>query len=525
MGTGRGLGCEPLRDNRNVAEPPVADSICTLGYSAIGGGQVSGLRSGEVFAGYQIERVLGHGGMGTVYLARHPRLPRLTALKLLNPEMFADTEIRSRFEREADLAAQLEHPNIVSVYDRGVEDTVPWIAMRYVAGTDAASLGIVDPERAMRIVTGIGAALDHAHRRGVLHRDIKPANILLDQPGSGEPERVLLTDFGIARSHDMRGLTRTGTFTATLAYASPEQLASLPLDHRCDQYSLACTLFTLLTGDPPFTASNPVALIDAQMRQPPPPLSSRRPDLPGHLDAVLARALAKRPEARFASCADFATAAAEALRTRGAPTVVAAPTPIMARPPVPVWPQHAPADQFMPPNQSRAAYHPSTPQRRPRRSWPVVLGVLLLGLVGIGATFAGLEIWDRLAYGPAAIEAALPAELRQASSCSVAKYGGLTCKITGGDAMLVSGTRTGELTFHGTIQRAPAQHVDNIRRGISVYVGELIDQGDTVARIPSNAANTGVYWSNADSGLAISADGFKDVEAARTFLALSGLIN
>ncbi|GEM33185.1 hypothetical protein NN3_41920 [Nocardia neocaledoniensis NBRC 108232] len=267
-----------------------------------------------VFAGYTIERLLGRGGMGSVYLARHPRLPRRTAMKLLNRELFFDTEIRARFEREADLVAQLEHPNIVTVYDRGVEDEQLWISMRYIDGSDAASLPPpVDAARAVRIVAETAAALDFAHSRGVLHRDVKPANILLEPVDGGE--RVYLTDFGIARLHDDKAakLTQTGTFTATLAFASPEQLSGIALDGRADQYSLACTLFRLLTGATPFEAGNPVAVIQGHLQQPPPRASALRPGLPPALDAVIARGMAKRPAERFPTCAEFAAAAARAL--------------------------------------------------------------------------------------------------------------------------------------------------------------------------------------------------------------------
>ncbi|MCP2296394.1 serine/threonine protein kinase [Nocardia amikacinitolerans] len=277
------------------------------------------LDNGAVFAGYTVERLLGRGGMGSVYLARHPRLPRWTALKLLNRELFFDTEIRARFEREADLVAQLDHPNIVTVFDRGVEGEQLWISMQYVDGVDAASLdaSALPPRRAVQIVAETAKALDFAHGKGVLHRDVKPANILLER-AEGGLERVFLTDFGIARFRDDTGkLTQTGTFTATLAFASPEQLSGAVLDHRSDQYSLACSLFRMLTGTVPFEASNPVAVIQGHMQQPPPRLGAVRPGLPPALDAVLSRALAKRPDDRFDSCAEFAEAARRALADPG----------------------------------------------------------------------------------------------------------------------------------------------------------------------------------------------------------------
>ncbi|MFE1597158.1 protein kinase [Nocardia sp. NPDC058705] len=289
---------------------------------------------GSVFAGYTIERLLGRGGMGSVYLARHPRLPRRTAMKLLNRELFFDNEIRARFEREADLVAQLDHPNIVTVYDRGVENDQLWISMRFIDGADASSLQApVDPARAVRIVAETAAALDFAHSRGVLHRDVKPANILIE-PVDGA-ERVYLTDFGIARLHNDNAvkLTQTGTFTATLAFASPEQLSGIALDGRADQYSLACTLFRLLTGTTPFDATNPVAVIQGHLQQPPPRASTLRSGITPALDAVLARAMAKRPEERFASCAEFAAAALQALSGHAVPPGFPGSAPTLTYPP------------------------------------------------------------------------------------------------------------------------------------------------------------------------------------------------
>ncbi|BDT97867.1 serine/threonine-protein kinase [Nocardia sputorum] len=332
------------------------------------------LRTGEVFAGYTIERLLGRGGMGSVYLARHPRLPRLTAMKLLNPELFDDREIRARFEREADLVARLDHPNIVTVFDRGIEGDRLWICMRYIDGTDAAALDAwtLPPQRAVQIIAETAKALDFAHSRGVLHRDVKPANILLERV-DGEQERVYLSDFGIARFRDDTGrLTQTGTFTATLAYAAPEQLSGAPLDHRADQYALACTLFRLLTGTVPFDATNPVAVIQGHLSAPPPPVSRLRPGLPVALDGVLAKAMAKHAADRFDSCGEFAAAAWQAL------TAPATWSP----PPAPNAPPRA--DAAIPQRPARAYLGP-----RRRSRWHASVGgwiglllvVALLGLV------------------------------------------------------------------------------------------------------------------------------------------------
>ncbi|MEU1425835.1 serine/threonine-protein kinase [Nocardia sp. NPDC005746] len=272
------------------------------------------LRPGEVLAGYVIARRVGAGGSGVVYAARHPRLPRLTALKILKrDEVAEDDEVWRRFEREADIAAHFDHPNIVQIYDRGVAEDRFWISMQFVDGADAGELHHVSPDRALSIGAEIGAALDYAHGKGVLHRDVKPSNILIADPESGRPERALLTDFGIARLRDeTTKLTHTGNISATFAFASPEQVSGKPVGPRSDQYSLACTLFVLLTDQRPFTADNPLAWVHAHTQEKPRRLSELNPALPEALDDVFDRALAKDPEDRFDSCVDFACAATEA---------------------------------------------------------------------------------------------------------------------------------------------------------------------------------------------------------------------
>ncbi|HZC08949.1 MAG TPA: serine/threonine-protein kinase [Mycobacterium sp.] len=265
---------------------------------------------GELFAGFTILRVLGAGAMGTVYLAAHPRLPRQDALKVLSAELTADPQYRERFLREADLAASLSHPNILSIHDRGEYDEQFWISMDYVAGTDAGRLvrdhysGGMPLADALAIITAVGSALDYAHQRGLLHRDVKPANILLDS----QTQRIFLADFGIARRiDDISGLTETNMAVGTVSYAAPEQLKGEPLDGRADQYALACTAFHLLTGAPPYVDSNPAVVITKHCMSPAPSLGQRRPELAG-LDPALARAMAKAPADRFASCREFAAA-------------------------------------------------------------------------------------------------------------------------------------------------------------------------------------------------------------------------
>ncbi|MFD5180135.1 protein kinase [Nocardia sp. NPDC058379] len=340
---------------------------------------------GEVFAGFTIERMLGQGGMGTVYLARHPRLDRLTALKLLNRDLFADERVRARFEREADLAAGLDHPGIVTVFDRGTEGEQLWISMQYVDGIDAATVDpmALPPERAVQIIEGVADALDYAHGRGVLHRDVKPANILLARSSGGQGERVFLTDFGIARLRaDSTHLTQQGMFTATLAYASPEQMTGAELDHRSDQYSLACALYWLLTGVAPFDSPDPNEIIRGTLYLNPPPLALRRQGLPPALDAVLAAAMAKYPAARFDSCAAFAKAARQALTSNTPPSLPRPPAntptfypPAPAGPYPPQTPGYGPTPaQPIPPAPHPAWRPPHQPPAPPRAPAPPPAG-------------------------------------------------------------------------------------------------------------------------------------------------------
>ena len=272
---------------------------------------------GSEIAGFRVERVIGSGGMGTVYLVQNPTMPRRDALKVLSAEFSGGTEARARFLRPDDVESRLEHPNIVSIYRRGLtEDGQLWIAMQFVEGINAdAALqaGTMTPERAVYIVSEAAKALDYAHRQHVIHRDVKPSNLLLFRQGA--IERVLLSDFGIARALDDSAQGDTASLVATVAYAAPEVLSGMPFDHRADVYSLGCTLFRLLTGKPPFFAAGGAAdVAKAHLEQPPPPVTAHLPGLPPALDPVIARALAKDPSRRFQSAGEFAAAAAAAIR-------------------------------------------------------------------------------------------------------------------------------------------------------------------------------------------------------------------
>jgi serine/threonine-protein kinase len=272
------------------------------------------MSNGEVFAGYQILGLLGSGGMGRVYLAQHPRLPRRDALKLLPRDWSADAEYRARFNREADLASTLWHPNIVGVHDRGEDDGQLWISMDYVDGLDASRLVAERHPAGMpamhvaQIVTAVARALDSAHKRGLLHRDVKPANIMLTHLDDDGEQRILLTDFGLARDvNDDGGFTATDMNLGTVAYCAPEQLLGEDVDGRADQYALAATAYHLLTGTPLFPHPDPSVVVGHHLDSEPPTLADTRPELTG-LDPVLAVGLAKLPAERFARCSDFARA-------------------------------------------------------------------------------------------------------------------------------------------------------------------------------------------------------------------------
>ncbi len=271
-----------------------------------------GVAAGSRVAGYLLEEQVGAGGMAVVFRARDERLGRLVALKVLAPWLAADAEFRQRFLRESRVAAAVDDPHIIPVYEAGEAGGVLFIAMRYVPGSDVGTLvrreGPPSAGRAVAIISAVASALDAAHAAGLVHRDVKPANMLMDAR-AGRPDHVYLSDFGLSKpALAATALTRTGQFLGTLDYAAPEQLEGQPVDGQADQYALACAAFELLAGSPPFHREDAMAVMFAHISQPPPLLTAQRPDLPGAADQVLARALAKAPADRYATCCEFADA-------------------------------------------------------------------------------------------------------------------------------------------------------------------------------------------------------------------------
>ena len=273
------------------------------------------LTPGQHLGPFRIEVFLARGASGEVYRAADEKLGRNVALKVLPPWMSEEPRTRDRFLAEARAAAALDHPNILPVYDAGDADGTLWIAMRLADGPDLRELlrrgGPLPPERAVAILSGIAAALDAAHARGILHRDVKPANILLG--ADPESDHAYLADFGLATAAHGRGLTRTGELLGTVDYVSPEQARGEALDARSDAWSLAAVLFECLTGVPPFHRESELASLTARVEAPAPAPSSLRPHLPAALDPVLARGLALVPAERYPSAGAFLAAARAAV--------------------------------------------------------------------------------------------------------------------------------------------------------------------------------------------------------------------
>jgi hypothetical protein len=392
---------------------------------------MTGLEPGSELGGFVIEAIIGRGGMGVVYSARQLRPERTVALKVIAPEFANDPDFRARFERESQVAAQIEHPNVIPVYAADEDAGVLYIAMRFVVGTDLRAVlareGRLEPRRAATIVDQVAQALDAAHSRGLVHRDVKPSNVLLAT--SGGREHAYLTDFGLARHvAGSQSLTGTGRLVGTIDYVAPEQVRGERVDARTDVYSLGCMFFEQVTGTVPFPLPNDIAKLYAHNTQPPPVARERYAELPAALDDVLLRAMAKDPDDRFLSAGDLGRAglaAADNTRLsraeRNVASGAAAPTdvgtvealergaadlkPVVAGPMVPA--------QGAPP---AGATEPAAPGGRPpygaapsRRRWPLlagsVLAVAAIAVVAVLATTGG----GRKSRGGGAGATAIPA--------------------------------------------------------------------------------------------------------------------
>jgi serine/threonine protein kinase len=257
------------------------------------------LAPGSVIAGYEVEAVVGSGGIGVLYRARQMRLDRPVALKLVEPEIAAEPVVRERLRREARTVASLDHPNVVPLYEAGEENGTVFIATRWVDGTELGELiraeGPLEPRRAARIAAQIASALEVAHEKGLVHRDVKPSNVIVTSE-----DHVYLTDFGLTkRAGSASGFTGASAMLGTIDYVAPEQIEGGEPDPRGDVYGLACVLYETLTGASPFAGeTGGMAKMWAHLNAEPPSVREQRPDVPQALDDVIRRGLAKRPDGR-----------------------------------------------------------------------------------------------------------------------------------------------------------------------------------------------------------------------------------
>ena len=399
-----------------------------------------------MLAGYRLEALVGSGGMAVVFRARDERLDRLVALKILEPSRAAasDPAFRERFIAESRAAAKVDHPNIIPVYEADEADGVPFIAMRFVHGTDLRQVlerqGALVAERAVEYISQVASALDAAHAAGLIHRDVKPENILVDT----RTEHVYLTDFGIAKAAvPTTPLTQPGFLVGTVDYLAPEQIDGQHAGPRADQYALGCVAYQLLTGAPPFRRDEILAVMAAHLYAPPPPLTGRRPDLPGAADKVLATVMAKAPDQRYESCTDFAAALREALGVApyrsGRSVPLSAPPPRVATEPAAALPARPAA---APPPPPPPAPPRTSADRRPRalpgvRVWlpiTILAAAVALILVAVLPHLAKKSTLNSAALGTSSCGSAFPGHQGQQGGVtvrSVASAGGTRLAVGG----------------------------------------------------------------------------------------------
>jgi len=341
-------------------------------------------RIGTEIAGFRLESLLGRGGMSVVYVAEQLRLGRKVALKLLASELGWDEHFRERFVRESHIAAAIDHPNIIPIYDAGEADGLLYIAMRFVQGPDVKEIlkrdGRLGVGRTIFFIEQVASALDAAHAHDLVHRDVKPGNILVEE----STDHAYLTDFGVAKQTTARGLTSTGHFLGTVEYAAPEQIEGKPVDARTDVYALGCVLYECLTGSPPYAHGTEHAVLHAHLVDPPPSVTRSRPELPHAFDGVVATAMAKASADRFQSCGELAHSARNAAtgtghRVHSVARPQAAVETLLSRP-------DPPAEVATPAAAAAVAPLEALPDRRRRSSrawWAALTALLVAGAAAI----------------------------------------------------------------------------------------------------------------------------------------------
>jgi serine/threonine protein kinase len=373
----------------------------------------TGLEPGTVVSRYRVEELVARGGMGLVYRATDVRLDRPVALKILSPELSEDERFRERFVRESRLAAAVDHPHVIPVYEADDWNGLLYLAMRFVRGVDLhtvlATRGALDPPTAADLLTQGADALDAAHEAGLVHRDVKPGNFLLvGATATALPPRahVYLTDFGLTkRATSVSGLTRTGQFLGSLHYVAPEQIRGEDVDPRTDVYALACVAFEVLAGEPPFPQEHDAALLWAHMSIEPRPLTAVRPELPPAVDGVLAAGMAKERGYRPGSCGELVRDLRAALgEPVEAPSAALPPVPPprhpaetvqRARHATPVQPPSPPAAEPPPPRVAAPPPVDPPPKRRRWVAYAAVAAVLVVGAVLVWRPWAGPDLGTR----------------------------------------------------------------------------------------------------------------------------------
>lgn len=471
----------------------------------------------ESLGDYDILRTAASGGMGIVYKARQRSLGRVVALKVIREDIARSSEYRERFLREARLAASVDHPHVVSVYDAGEADSRLFLAMQWIDGEDLGRMierfGWLSPERAVLIAVQLAGALDAVHSVGLVHRDVKPANVLLREVGA--KDHAYLTDFGVAKTSEAsERLTQTGALVGTAGYLSPEQITGREPDPRSDVYALGCVFFVAITGQPPFRAENETALRWAHVNEPRPAASDARPQLGTRYDEFLATALALDPEQRFASGSAFATALGHVHRGPDDPAtqILSAPTraATAVRNPTP------PANASAPPAHTPPHYagHDQTPlppaPPQPRRSANalalILLGVALAGLavgaLAIGGVFTANRTRTQTITAAAhhGTSAAGPAKPPAPAAPGAQTSAGRSC---GGD-LSVGGNTT--CAFAHNVEQAYAQSTG----GETDVAASSPETGQTYTmhctggspHVCTGANNASVYFSSGPSGSA-----------------------
>jgi len=449
---------------------------------------------GEVINGYRVEDVRGRGGMGVVYRARQLRPNRVVALKVIAPALADDPEFRRRFEAESEAAASIEHPNVIPIYEVNDSAGLLYVVMRYVDGLDLRELIEIglSPRRAVDIASQVAAALDAAHRRGLVHRDVKPGNVLVS-----DPDHVYLADFGLTKRMDSESrATKTGGLVGTIDYVAPEQVAGERIDGRADVYALGCMLFHALTGRVPYPRDSDLAKIYAHLNERVPSILEVQPNLPSDLDAVMRRGMAKAPDDRYPSAGDLARAAQAAAageptthREQSVATGAAAPTRISRGDPpaAPGKSSGALQPTERPPTgrdeQSEASAGKPLQTRPSGRALPKgrakVWLVVALAAVLIGAGFAAVTRMEgtRARVSPGRVDGP-PIPVQSQPTAIAYGAGGVWVASAGDDSVERIDPQTGRVTGSAPAGREPY--------GVAVGEGLIwaVDfRGDTLTRI------------------------------------------